>query len=140
MINRVLVIDDHYGFRTEISRLVSQMYPYANVFQARNGQEGIALALRERPDLILMDANMPVMNGLEAAKALRNMPETQLIPLVAMTLDDGCGSAVTERLRFICNGFLSKPFCLEELMQIVSRIMQAQPSESHIECAVHVGN
>lgn len=112
---RILVVDDHVGFRTEISKLVSLIQPQARVLQAQNGREGVALALSEQPDLILLDVNMPLMDGYEMARALSALPETRTIPLIAMTLSGSEHSTTLDHLRPFCRSVLLKPFGAAQL-------------------------
>jgi CheY-like chemotaxis protein len=112
---RLLVIEDHKMFSTYISELIASMYPHARVFQAKNGREGIDLALAEKPDVILLDMHMPVMDGIETARALRSMPETCQIPLVAMTLMVNEQSQTLVNFRRFCDAVLFKPFQADHL-------------------------
>jgi CheY-like chemotaxis protein len=83
---KILVIDDEEHVREVVrTRLVKTGY---DVVTAPNGKDGIAVALHERPDLILMDVMMPVMDGFEAAKHFRSRVETASIPLVLLTAKD----------------------------------------------------
>ncbi|MBK8988317.1 MAG: response regulator [Chloroflexi bacterium] len=112
---RILVVDDHGGFRTEISKLISLVQPQAQILQAQNGREGLDLARSERPDLILLDVNMPLMDGYETARALNALPETRTIPLIAMTLSGSEHSATLDHLRPFCRSVLLKPFGAAQL-------------------------
>ena len=86
-----------------------------HVTVARNGAQAIELAQSTKPEIILMDYRMPVMNGLEAVQRLRAMPEFQDLPIVALTASAGfedermCRDAG-------CTGYLKKPFTTKELL------------------------
>jgi CheY-like chemotaxis protein len=108
--DKILVIDDHVRFNAQISELITSMYPHVQVFQAHNGREGLELALNSLPDVILIDMHIPVMDGIEAARALRAMPETRHIPLIAMTLVVNDQSQTLFNFRQICNAIIFKPF------------------------------
>jgi CheY-like chemotaxis protein len=110
LMERILVIEDHGLFRSQISELIADLYPQTRVFQAQNGREGIELAKTEKPDVILLDMHMPVMDGCETAKTLRAMPETCEIPLIAMTLLVNEQSQTLVYFRQFCNATLFKPF------------------------------
>ncbi len=79
----VLVVDDNEMNR----RLIQEMLTAVNlkVFAAENGAEGVASAKENRPDLILMDIKMPVMDGFEARERIRSDPELKHIPIIALT-------------------------------------------------------
>ena len=68
---RVLLVDDNHGFRTEL-RLLLEDCGVEVVAEGENGQEALELATRTDADVVLMDLRMPVMDGLEAARALRD--------------------------------------------------------------------
>jgi len=78
------------------------------VIQARNGQQGLEMAASEQPDLILLDIQLPVMDGYEVAKRLRESPETRLIPIVAVTSYAMAGDKEAI-LTAGCEGYIEKP-------------------------------
>ena len=79
----ILVVEDDKDHLT-IAAALLRYYGY-NVLEAMNANEGIKLALEHHPDLILMDLQLPEMNGIEALKVLRSDPRTQNIPAVPYT-------------------------------------------------------
>lgn len=85
------------------------------VYEASDGQEALEMAQRHRPSLIVMDLNMPVLDGLEAVKNLRELEgSSQQIPIVAITAYDVPGMEEAA-LETGCNKYLSKPLDLSEL-------------------------
>ena len=80
---KILLVDDS-NTALMMEKLVFQAHPYELII-ARNGEEGIAKALAERPDLILMDLVMPKMDGLTAVKKLREHDATKSIPVIMVT-------------------------------------------------------
>lgn len=85
------------------------------VFTATNGEEGVAKAAEEKPDLILMDIVMPKMNGLDACKKIREMEATKNIPVIMLTTrsdEENVETAFTNG----CNDFITKPFNSHELL------------------------
>jgi CheY-like chemotaxis protein len=75
---------------------------------AEDGRAGVETALREKPDLILMDVRLPVMDGYEATHLIKQNPATRHIPIVAITAND----APSERVRALdagCDGYITKP-------------------------------
>lgn len=118
---QILIVDDHDVFRMVVCDLLATVRPHARILQAQNGRECIELALAEKPSLILMDVKMPVMDGYEAAKTLRSLPETETIPVIAMA-PEADGSMATLGLRDICDAFLLKPFYLDELARAITQV------------------
>ncbi|WKZ37327.1 MAG: PAS domain S-box protein [Anaerolineales bacterium] len=95
------------------------------VFIARNGRDGIQLAKSERPDLILMDIMMPMMDGLEAAKLLREDNDFKQVPIIAMTALAMPG----DRERCLAAGmtdYMSKPIRIDELGKMIERYIPAE--------------
>ena len=85
------------------------------VLEAENGQEAVEMARRHRPSLIVMDLNMPVVDGLEAVKKFRQLEAPgEHVPIVAITAFDVYGMEQAA-LEMGCNTYLSKPLDLEEL-------------------------
>ncbi len=124
--NGILVIDDHCGYRAYVAELLKAVQPQAQVLQAHDGREGIALALSAQPELILLDVNMPVMDGYEAACALKALPHTQLIPIIAMTLAGNEESVTLAYLRPFCQSILFKPFNEKQLINAIAQISTSQ--------------
>jgi two-component system cell cycle response regulator DivK len=93
------------------------------VFAACDGREGVDLAIETKPDLILMDIQMPVMNGMEATRRIKANPALQHIPIVALTgyAMEGDEKRMCEAG---CDGYLSKPFRIKELLQVVDSFLQ----------------
>jgi PAS domain S-box-containing protein len=111
---RILVVDDD-----EINRimLIDLLSPLGfEVFEAANGKEGIKKALIERPDAILIDLFMPVMDGLEATRRIRQSPEIKDILIIAISASafeqhrQNCLSAG-------CNFFIAKPIATEDILE-----------------------
>ncbi len=83
MKKRILVVDDEVAIvRVLRDRLETEGF---EVLTAYDGAQGVEIATRERPDLILMDVTMPHMDGLTAAQVLRAQPETAHIPIIMLT-------------------------------------------------------
>ena len=87
--------------------------------EALDGVSGVAMAERELPDLILMDINLPDIDGLEATKRIKENPKLAHIPIVALTANAMYGDE--ERiLAGGCDGYISKPVSKGELVEIVA--------------------
>lgn len=106
----VLLAEDSQDTRIMLKRAF-ELKGY-RVYEAEDGQEALEMAQRHRPSLIVMDLNMPVLDGLEAVKNLREVD--QQIPIVAITAFDVPGMEAAA-LETGCNKYLAKPLDLSEL-------------------------
>ncbi|MBL8165467.1 MAG: response regulator [Anaerolineae bacterium] len=117
MPGKILYVEDN----PQNMRLVKKILIAAGyeVLEAYEGLVGIATAAREQPDLILMDINLPDINGLEATQRLKASPQLSWIPIIAVTANamhgdrDNCLAAG-------CDGYLAKPVMKNELLNTVS--------------------
>jgi CheY-like chemotaxis protein len=118
----VLVVDDTQAVRI-VLRMQLIILGYC-VIEARDGLGAVDVARRERPDLILMDIGLPMLDGLEAARLLRAAPETRDIPIVALT----AFSDPDTRARALsagCCEFAPKPIEIKDLGEVVARNLPA---------------
>jgi CheY-like chemotaxis protein len=110
---RILLVEDNEMSRDMLSRrLARRGYEVA---LAVDGEEGIAVARSERPDLILMDMNLPVLDGWEATRRIKAMPETGGIPVIALTSHAMTGDR-EKSLQAGCDEYETKPVDLERLL------------------------
>lgn len=117
---KVLVVDDHADTR-RVMRWMLEQRGY-RVAEASDGQEVIAVALRERPDLILMDLSMPGLDGFDAIRGVRGHQELSGIPAVAVTGHDTAGSRDgAESAGF--DYYLSKPVDYLRLGVVIERLL-----------------
>jgi two-component system cell cycle response regulator DivK len=84
MSNRILVVEDRDDLRTILVSILKRFCGYETI-EAANGAEAIEKAVAEKPDLILMDLDLPDISGIDAAKAVKENPNTAHIPIVAQT-------------------------------------------------------
>jgi len=93
------------------------------VITAENGEQGVQLALKEKPGLILMDMQMPVKDGLEATREIKDNPLTNKIPVVALTALAMRGDE--DRIRAAgCDDYISKPVQIRVLIDKVGSYLQ----------------
>jgi DNA-binding NarL/FixJ family response regulator len=93
MAQRILVADDNAAVRSALCRMFDLEEGYDICAEATNGEEAIALALKHKPDLIILDLSMPVMNGLDSARELKRiMPQ---IPIILFTQHADWGLQMT---------------------------------------------
>jgi two-component system, cell cycle response regulator DivK len=104
--NRILIVEDNALNR---ALLLAVLKPEGfELLTAENGLLGVEEAQRERPDLILMDVMLPVLNGYDATRRLKTNPTTRHIPIIAITAN----AAPAERERALdagCDGYIVKP-------------------------------
>ncbi len=107
-----------------IRRIVGQLLKecgYA-VLLAENGQTGCDMAHEHRPDLVLMDVEMPLMDGIEATSRLKADPVTRGIPVLIFT-SLGSEEDIGRARQAGCSGFMNKPICKNELQATISQIL-----------------
>jgi DNA-binding NarL/FixJ family response regulator len=91
---KILIVDDHQMFRHGLKTLLSLQKDMEIVGEAENGQEAVSKTQKLRPDVILMDVNMPVMDGVESTRRiLAEMPDMKILAL-SMCADTGCNSGM----------------------------------------------
>ena len=121
----ILIVEDNEK-NMKLARDVLQAKGYRTL-EAVNGTDGVALALAHRPDLVLMDIQLPDINGVEAFSRIRGQAETAHIPVVAFT------ASVTpmDRSRITdagFQGFISKPINLKEFLETIRRTLEGAAS------------
>ena len=96
-----------------------------SVLIAADGVKGIALALAQQPDLILMDLSLPVMDGWETTRRLKSAPETRRIPVIALTSHAMVGER-EKALAAGCDEYDTKPVELDRLIEKMERLLAAK--------------
>jgi len=114
----ILVIDDYVPLLEDIVKLMN-IEGYKGI-AAKDGAEGIQLALQHKPDLIICDIEMPKMNGLEVIKAIHNIPGFELTPFIFLTARAQADD-FREGLKLGADDYITKPFELDELLLSVSQ-------------------
>ena len=109
---KILVIEDVDFNRDLVVQLLEDRY---QVIEAVNGQEGVSIAEKEKPELILMDLSLPVMDGWEATRVLKANSELRSIPVIALTAHAMKGDE-EKALAAGCDDYLVKPIDEDELM------------------------
>ncbi|HYP53860.1 MAG TPA: response regulator [Pyrinomonadaceae bacterium] len=122
----VMVVEDFADTREMMRRLL-EAGGYG-VVEAANGREAVELARRERPSLILMDLNLPVLDGFAATLRIREQEPLRHVPIVAVTAHDSAESRAAARA-VGCNDYLSKPVTLDQLLSLVGRHVKAEVGE-----------
>jgi len=117
---KVLIVEDNPA-SMRLIRMALRKSGY-RVLEAADGLEALAVARRERPDLIVMDVRLPKMDGLEATRRLRQTPGLGRVPIIALTASAMEG----DRQRIIaagCDEYIAKPFNTRQFPDTVARIL-----------------
>ena len=92
------------------------------VFEARNGEEAVRVADAERPQLILMDLSLPLIDGLAATRLIRKLPASKQIPIIAVSAHD-TADFHSEALSAGCDGYVTKPIDFTELEELIAQLL-----------------
>ncbi len=121
--DRVLIIEDN-AMNLALAEFLLKRQGY-QVFSASNAEQGMVMARSTLPDIILMDIQLPGMDGMTATKVLKGHPLTQDIPVVALTAHAMPG----DREKFVqagCNGYIAKPTDTKTFTQLVDELLDGQ--------------
>jgi DNA-binding NarL/FixJ family response regulator len=121
MAKTILVADDNPAIRKALCRMFEKEAEYDICAEAENGEQAIKLALRCRPDLIILDLSMPVMNGLEAAHELKKlMPE---VPIILFTQHAALGNRIS-----IMNADVDRIVAKSEAASLMGHVRSLAPA------------
>lgn len=115
-VRTVLVVEDYADSRLMMARLL-EMSGY-RVLEAADGREAVAIAERECPDVVLMDLQMPVLDGFTATSIIRRIESTCRVPVIAVSAQSTEDYIAAAR-RVGCNHFVPKPVDFDLLLQLV---------------------
>jgi two-component system, cell cycle response regulator DivK len=110
---RILLVEDTEDNREIVRDLVDSVG--YELIEAHDGAQGLAMATAEQPDLILMDIQLPVMDGYEATRRIKANPELRHIPIIAVTSYALSGDEEKTR-EAGCDGYIAKPFSPRQLL------------------------
>ncbi|MDC7784476.1 response regulator [Rhodoplanes sp. TEM] len=118
--SRILVIEDTEDNR----RILRDLLTHAGftLTEAGDGERGVALALSEKPDLILMDMQLPVIDGYEAARRIKADPAMRRTPIIAVTSYALSGDEAKARAAG-CDAYVAKPFSPRQLLAKVKELL-----------------
>jgi CheY-like chemotaxis protein len=120
---KILTVDDSKTIRMIVKKAFK---PFdCQLFEAENGVEGLALAAKEKPDLIVLDITMPVMNGIEMLGKLKREEELKDIPIIMLTAESGKDN-VLEIVKMGVKDYIVKPFKGEQLIERASGVVNLQ--------------
>ncbi len=116
----ILIVEDNGDMRDFLRRVLAR-HGYGHL-EAADGIEGIEIAHRDHPDLILMDMSLPELDGFEATRRLKADKTTQHVPIIAVTAH--ARPADEKRaLEAGCDAYLSKPYSLREFIDVVQKFL-----------------
>ncbi|HXV82184.1 MAG TPA: response regulator [Candidatus Binatia bacterium] len=125
MTNRVLVVEDQYDNRRILHDLLTNAG--YEMIEAVTGEEGVSIAEQQRPDLILMDMQLPVIDGYESTRRIRANPELKSIPIIAVTSYAMSGD---DALAYEagCDAYVTKPFSPRQLLAKIREFLPLSDS------------
>jgi CheY-like chemotaxis protein len=118
----ILAVEDNADGRATVRALLQDAF---RLIEAEDGEQGIDMAKKFKPDLILMDIALPGINGIDAFRTIRSMPETAGIPVVALT----ASVLMQERADILAQGFeafVAKPIQTEELFNVIREVLHGR--------------
>ncbi len=121
MTKLLLVEDNLMGRKMLVRRLSRKGF---EVVVAADGAEGVSLARREQPDLVIMDLSLPVMDGWEATRRIKGQAETRDIPVIALTAHAMAGDR-DSALEAGCDDYEAKPVEFKRLLDKIERLLGA---------------
>jgi len=127
MPEKILIVEDNPQ-NMRVVQLALRPHGYA-LLQATDGEEALEIATRHEPDLIIMDIQLPKMNGLEVTRRLRQMPAFKYMPIIAVTAYAMKGDE-KKTMEAGCNAYLTKPVNTRELPKIVADLLLRQEQDN----------
>jgi len=120
MSKRILVVEDEEDNRKILRDLLTNAG--FEMIEAEDGEKGVAAAIRERPDLILMDMQLPVLDGYEATRRIKARPELKSVPIIAVTSYALRGDE-NKVIAAGCDGYVPKPFSPRALLAKIKQLL-----------------
>ena len=124
---RILLVEDNEMNRDMLSRRLERRG--YQVVMALDGQQGVEMARSESPDLILLDMNLPLLDGWEAARQIKAMPGSRRIPLIALTAHAMSGDR-ERALEAGCDDYDVKPIDFTRLLRKIEALLERRRTET----------
>jgi DNA-binding response OmpR family regulator len=128
--SKILVVDDEQAIREFLHEILTAEGHV--VLTAADGQDALPIAVKEQPDLILLDIKMPILDGLETCRRLRERPVTQRIRIIMLTAFD-TRDRLEESIVAGADDFLGKPVNLAELQVRVQSMLKVRDMQDEVE-------
>lgn len=126
----VLVVEDNVEMRGFLRHVLSN---YFVILDAENGEDGLRKALAQRPDLIISDVMMPVMDGYDMTRALKENEKTCRIPIILLTARAKNLNSMVEGLNIGADDYISKPFNIKELIARANALLRMRSLNDQLE-------
>ncbi len=126
MTHKILMADHSSSFRSIVKNSLETFD--CEFFEADNGKDGLSLVVSKRPDIIILDVNMPIMDGEEMLHMLKSRQDLKDIPVVMVTTESE-QSKVIEFAKLGIRGYFVKPLKADELIKKVAEIIELQPKQ-----------
>ena len=123
MNEKILIVEDNpQNMKVELMALRPHGY---TLLQATDGEEALQIAMRDKPDLIIMDIRLPKVSGLEVTGRLRQMPDFSHLPIIAVTAY-AMRKDKEKAIEAGCDAYLSKPVNTRELPKVVAEMLSGE--------------
>ena len=124
----LLIADDHQLITDGISKILESEKMIGDIHTASNGREAVDIALTKDIDCVIMDINMPVLNGLEATKLIKRQKPSMKVIVVSMLSD---AAIVSKMMKAGADAFINKDTGKTELLKAIVKVMQGEKYISH---------
>ena len=123
---KILVVDDDKWITKVLAKIIMNLN-FTSVFVVHNGFDAVAMALKEKPDLIFLDLMMPELDGLTTLKLLKTIPNTQDAKVIVCTANNDMDN-LAKVLKLGAADFISKPFTPETIKEKIDSILSKMDS------------
>jgi DNA-binding response OmpR family regulator len=117
--SRILVVEDDDEIRTMLQRLLSKNYA---VVAASDGRQGLLLAKKSKPDLLLLDVMLPEIDGFDLAAAIRAEDDLKKVPIIFLTARDTAKDTI-KGIQAGARHYVTKPFNIKDVLQKIEKIL-----------------
>ena len=124
---KILIVDDDEDILLIVQTILASA-GYSAI-TARNGREGVDMALELRPDLILLDVMMPELSGWEVCTTLKNAPETRQTPIAMLTVKSEIRDLITG-MQVGADDYITKPFTRRKLLSTVRKLLDERGEQA----------
>lgn len=124
---KILTVDDSKTIRMVVKKAFKPFE--CELFEGENGVEGLAVATREKPNLIVLDITMPVMNGIEMLEKLKCEPTLKDIPVIMLTAESSRDN-VMQIVKMGVKDYMVKPFKGEDLIKRATKLVKLEPKKA----------
>ncbi len=126
---KILIVDDEFFFRRVLKDALKDQY---DIIEGKNGEEAISLASAQKPNLIIMDVEMPVKDGIDACRMLKENAETRKIPVILFT-SLAKKEDIARGLKVGADDYITKPMNLPEILARVGAHLRPKDYYADLE-------